>query len=327
MKKDELDKSFTDRLKRLVRSHQTMLGDGHRNKLLYEALKDNVSEKTRFLDIGAGTGVWAIIAAKLGAKRVVAVEIEECLVPIIYKHAKENGVADRIEIIQGNSDDVRIRGKFDLIVSELFGSDVFGEQTIKSFINIRKRFLAKNGTLIPQIMEKYAVPVRTKRNVQNLPAELPIKCSFIDSLKSNFHDSLPLSQRGEIEVLAEPKKLLEVDFRKDEKPPASKNLSCSWKLKDLSKVNAFAVYNRSVFTDEIKMDTFDSQSWRSAVFNFQPVEEKSGEIEFAVTLDPGRLHWKISLPSHPKSRVQIYSPGHAAAGIKMAQEATPYRKF
>jgi len=107
MKQKEKDDLFASHLPGILTYHQTMLADPVRNKLLYKAIRQHVKSTTSFLDIGAGTGVWAILAAKLGAKRVVAVEIEEALIPMIFKHAQENGVANKIEIIHGRSDDVR----------------------------------------------------------------------------------------------------------------------------------------------------------------------------------------------------------------------------
>src|SRR6201999_3761702 len=105
--------------------HARMLTDAPRNRGLQRAIESFVNENTSFLDVGSGTGVWAILAAKLGARRVVAIEIEECLIPLIFKHAQENGVADKIEIIHGNVDDVKLHEQFDVIVSELFGRDVY----------------------------------------------------------------------------------------------------------------------------------------------------------------------------------------------------------
>src|SRR5947209_5723926 len=167
MSKKEKDDHFAAHIPGVLHYHQTMLLDGVRNKLLYEAIKNHITPETNFLDIGAGTGVWAILAAKLGAKRVVAVEIEECLIPIIFRHAQENGVAHKIEIIHGNSDHVKIRGKFDVIVSELFGGDALGEITMKSFVSLRNRFLAPNGILIPQKLSMYAVPSHVEKSIQN----------------------------------------------------------------------------------------------------------------------------------------------------------------
>src|SRR4051812_41163563 len=73
------DEQFAAHLPIVVGYHTKMLSDGVRNELLYRAIKRVVDEKTHFLDVGAGSGAWAILSAKLGAKRVVAVELEEAL--------------------------------------------------------------------------------------------------------------------------------------------------------------------------------------------------------------------------------------------------------
>ncbi len=326
MKKKEKDELFAAHIPSVLHYHQLMLSDGVRNKLLFEAIKSCVSSATSFLDVGAGTGAWAILAAKLGAKRVVAIEIEECLIPIIYNHAKENGVADKIEIIHGNSDHVKIRGKFDVIVSELFGGDVFGETTINSFISLRKQFLAPSGILIPQKLAMYAVPSRVEKSIQDIPAELPIKSDFLKSLKMNYSQSISLAERARIKFLAEPQKLIEVDFRTVENPPSLTDLSLNWKLDNLSEANAFVVFNHSTFTDQIKMDSFASQSWGATIYEFQPFEQNSGEIKFTLTLNAEKGNWTVNLLSHPEIKTQGFSPIFAFARTRMAQQMTPHKK-
>jgi len=315
------------RIPGILNYHQQMLADGVRNELLYEAIKSCVSNDTNFLDIGAGSGVWAILAAQLGAKRVVAIEIEECLIPVIHRHARENGVAHKIEIVHGNSDDVKIRGKFDVVVSELFGGGAFGKTTINSFINLRKRFLAPNGILIPQKLAMFAVPCKIEKSIQDIPAGLPLKSDFLKSLKLNYATNLTLSERPGIKFLDEPRKLVEVDFRTIEKAPLLDNLSAEWKLKNLPEINAFAVFNHSTFTDEIKMDSFNSQSWGTTIYEFQPFVQKSAVIKFNLTLSAKNANWSIGLTSHPDVTVQSYSPVFAFTRIRMAQQTTPHRKF
>lgn len=326
MKQKEKDAQLAAHLPGILHYHQLMLADGVRNKLLYEAIKENVSSETNFLDIGAGTGVWAILAARLGAKRVVAIEIEESLIPVIFRHAQENGVADKIEIIHGNSDDVKIRGKFDVIVSELFGGDALGEKTIKSFVNLRNRFLAPGGILIPQKMAMLAAPVRIENSVQKVPAELPFKCDFLKSLKLNYSLKISLAERGNIKFLAEPKQLLEIDFTEAETAPALENLTLSWKMKNLSEANAICVFNGSTFTDKIKMDNFSSQSWGTVVYEFEPFAEKRGELEFNISMDEKKAIWTLSLASHADVKPKTYSPAFAATRVKMAEQMTPYRR-
>lgn len=327
MKKKEKDEHLAAHLPNILQYHQLMLSDGVRNKLLYEAIKTNVSSETSFLDVGAGTGVWAILAAKLGAKRVVAVEIEEALIPIIFRHAQENGVADKIEIIHGNSDDVKIRGKFDVIVSELFGSNAFGEQTVKSFVSLRNRFLAPNGILIPQKLSMLAVPVRVENSVQNIPAELPISCKFLQSLKINYSYNITLADRQKIRFLAEPQELFEIDFRAVESAPLMENLSLSWRMNNLSEANAFAVFNYSAFTDELIMDNFSSQSWGTTIYEFQPFAENTGEIKFNLTMDEKKSIWSVTLVSNAQTKIQNFASAFAVTRIKLSQQMTPHRRF
>jgi SAM-dependent methyltransferase len=319
--KDDL---LANHLPGLLTYHQTMLSDGVRNKILYEAIRQNVNQETNFLDIGAGTGVWAILAAKLGAKRVVAIEIEEALIPIIFKHAQENGVAHQIEIIHGNSDHVKLRGKFDVIVSELFGGDALGETTTKSFVSLRNRFLAPNGVLIPQKLTMLAAPIRLEKSVQNIPADLPLNCSFIKSIKLNYGRSLSIEEREKIEFLAEPQKLVEIEFRTVETHPNLNNLSVAWKMDNLAQANAIAVFNNSTFTDELVMNSFYSQSWGATTYEFQPFETNSGELRFTMTMDGPKSIWAVQEVA--SNKMQNYSPTFAPARIKMAQQMSFYRK-
>ncbi len=327
MKNQEKDELFAAQLSDTLHHHQKMLMDGTRNKLLFEAIKRHVTSETAFLDIGAGTGVWAILAAKLGAKRVVAVEIDECLIPIIFRHAQENGVADRVEIIHGNSDDVKIRGKFDVIVSELFGNNPYGNQTVKSFVSLRSRFLASGGVLIPQKMAMLAAPVRIKNSVQNIPADLPISCDFLKSLRINYSWNALLPDRQDVKFLAEPEKLIEVNFRTVETAPALKNISLSWQVDALPQANAIAVFNRSTFTDEIEMNNFDSQSWGTNIYEFQPFAEPDGKLRFDLTMDEKKSIWSVTLITDEKEKTKSYSPTFAVARVRMAQQMTPHRRF
>lgn len=327
MKRKNADASFAAHLPNILQYHQQMLADGVRNRLLYQAIKQTVTPATNFLDVGAGAGAWAILAAKLGAKRVVAVEIEESLIPVIHRHAQENGVAHRIEIIHANSDDAKIRGKFDVIVSELFGDYALGEASINSFVRTRERFLAPGGALIPQKFAMFAVPSKTENSVLETPAELPMTTEFLKSLKMNYPNALPLAERGRLKFLAEPQKLAEVDFRIVERAPLLDNLTAEWQLEDLQEANSIAVFYNSVFADDIRMDSFRSQSWKTLTYDFEPFTQPSGTLKFTLTINPQRGDWSISLPSHPTERARSYSPVFAFTKLKMAQQTVPHRRY
>lgn len=114
----------------------------------------------KVLDVGTGTGVQAIIAAKRGAKKVLAIDIDNnCL-----KNAKENVSFHKLEkIIEVRKSDlfknVKKDEKFNLIISNLPFSDVNYKSEVGHFLfdaNFKlherllknaKKHLTKNGEM------------------------------------------------------------------------------------------------------------------------------------------------------------------------------------
>lgn len=72
----------------------------------------------RVLDLGSGTGVLAIVAARCGAERVDAVDIDDRSVASCRENAAANGLTDRIGVLQG---DVRCVAErtYDCIVANI----------------------------------------------------------------------------------------------------------------------------------------------------------------------------------------------------------------
>ena len=303
-----------------------MLSDGPRNRALRESIEKLVTADTNFLDVGAGTGVWAILAAKLGAKRVVAVEIEESLIPLIHKHAQENGVADKIEIIHGNIDDVQLNGKFDLIVAEFFGVDVYGEKTINSFISLREHYLAPGGMLLPQKMDLYAAPLAVGHEPEKYPVEVPISTDFLKSLLRNYGVVTTSETRKTLNFAADPKRLTGVDYHTITEPLPLISYSADWELDDVSKVNSFMVFSITEFASGIELNSLDSGTWILLKYDFVPFQQKAGTIRFSLNMDPEHSNWSISLPSHPEIPPQSFAPIFAYTRARMAHAATPHKK-
>ena len=98
-------------------------------------------------------------------------------------------------------------------------------------------------------------------------------------------------------------------------------------MKNISEANAIAVFNGSTFTDEIKMDNFSSQSWKTTVYEFQPFAENKGKLKFDATIDEKKSIWSVSLPSNSEVKPKSYSSAFAITRIKMAQDMAPHRRF
>lgn len=117
------------------------------------------------LDVGTGSGIQAIIAAKY-ADRVVGVDINERALEVAAENAELNGVADRCEFRKGDLfSPIRKNERFDLIIfnppylptSEEVTTGILdaawnggedGRKVIEPFIQQFGKFLKNDGTLL-----------------------------------------------------------------------------------------------------------------------------------------------------------------------------------
>jgi ribosomal protein L11 methyltransferase len=97
-----------------------------------------------FLDIGTGSGILAIAAAKLGYKPVRAIDFDPEAVRVAKANARTNGVSKKIKIIRGDVKKFKTKPKeqFDLICANLISNLLIAE---------RKKIVARlrcNGNLV-----------------------------------------------------------------------------------------------------------------------------------------------------------------------------------
>jgi ribosomal protein L11 methyltransferase len=89
-------------------------------KLMVEGLQDRVKPGIEVLDLGTGSGILAIPAARLGA-RVTALDISDVAVQVARENVAVNGVGDRVGVAEGTIDAVDGR-RFDLILANIIAS-------------------------------------------------------------------------------------------------------------------------------------------------------------------------------------------------------------
>ena len=127
-----------------------MLSDDVRMDAYHRAIVDNADcfAGKVVLDVGAGSGILSIWAAKAGAKKVYAVEYTS-----MAKHArmlmKHNGLDSVVEVIQSSVEDLVLPEKVDVIISEWMGMVLLRESMLDSLIRARDKFLKPGGTLWP----------------------------------------------------------------------------------------------------------------------------------------------------------------------------------
>lgn len=104
-------------------------------------LEKYVDETKRVFDIGCGSGILAIAAAKLGAKEVVAGDLDEVAVKVSKENCEENNVSDKVIVKHGSLFEV-VEGKADVIVANII-ADI-----IKILAKDVSKFLTEDGVFI-----------------------------------------------------------------------------------------------------------------------------------------------------------------------------------
>jgi tetratricopeptide (TPR) repeat protein len=133
--------------------HFAMMNDAPRNDA-YQAAIANLAPGKHVLDIGTGTGLLAMMAARAGAKSVTTCE---AVVPIAEQARRivaKNGLAERVAVIAQRSTELAVgaglREPAEILVTETFSSDLLGEGVLDAVEHAHAHLLAPDATVIPQ---------------------------------------------------------------------------------------------------------------------------------------------------------------------------------
>lgn len=109
--------------------------------LCIQAIEQKLNKKDHVIDVGTGTGVLSIAAAKLGAEKVLALDLDEVAVESAILNVKLNKVEDIITVKQNNLLE-QVDGEVDLVVANILA------EVIVRFVQDAARVLKPEGTFI-----------------------------------------------------------------------------------------------------------------------------------------------------------------------------------
>ena len=170
------------------------------------ALRDAVTPKSIVVDIGAGTGIFALLACRYGARRVYAIEPDDAI-NLAQEMAAANGYSDRLTCIQSLSTKANLPERADVIVSDLSGILPLFRQHIPAIIDARNRFLAPGGVIIAQQDHLRAAVIEAPENYRKLTQPW---CESPWPLVANTCSSLGEKQA---KLLTRPANLAILDYR------------------------------------------------------------------------------------------------------------------
>lgn len=133
-------------------------GTGHHatTQLMVEALLNSAVEGKRILDMGSGTGVLAIVAAKLGAESVLAVEIDDMAEESVRENIELNNVGEKIVSVCGDASAIEGE-KFDIVLANI------NRNVLLADMRAYAKTLSEGGELIMSGFLEEDIPLLVKK--------------------------------------------------------------------------------------------------------------------------------------------------------------------
>lgn len=126
-----------------------------------QALQEVVTEDSYVVDLGTGTGILAMLAAKAGAAKVTAVEIDKRSVEFARQAIRQNGMADVIDVVRCHYADFKPSEHADIVTCEMLSSVMLVEPQVTACRWAVNEILKEDGVLLPERATVYAAPVES----------------------------------------------------------------------------------------------------------------------------------------------------------------------
>jgi predicted RNA methylase len=140
-----------------IRDYDAMFADGARTGAYLAAIERAVKPGSIVVEIGTGVGYFAVAACRAGARRVYAIDLNPAI-ELARRVAADNGCADRISFIHGDSRAIELPERGDVLLSDLRGVLPTFCEHIPTLVDARRRLLRSDATLIPRGDSMWAVP-------------------------------------------------------------------------------------------------------------------------------------------------------------------------
>ena len=145
--------------------HEEMLKDSVRTLTYKNSMLHNTHlfKGKIVLDVGCGTGILSMFAAKAGAKHVYGVDMSG-IVEKATQIVKNNGLSEKITIIRGKVEDINLPvDKVDVIISEWMGYCLFYESMLNTVLYARDKWLISDGLMFPDKASLYVCAIEDRQ--------------------------------------------------------------------------------------------------------------------------------------------------------------------
>lgn len=189
-----------------------MLVDAERMEAYGRALEAAVRPDSVVLDLGTGTGFFAVLAAKLGARRVYGIDPADAI-RTARELARENGVADRVELIQDVSTRVTLPERADVMISDVRGVLPPFQDIVGTMVDARARLLTPDAALIPRRDTMMAAPIETPEGWEDAVGPAEVMGIGLSATRRAAANEWTRGRFNPAQLLGEPVAWAEMDYR------------------------------------------------------------------------------------------------------------------
>ena len=197
--------------------HLSMVQDRPRNEGYATAIRNCIKPGMIVLEIGTGSGLLSILAAKAGAAHVYTVELRPVMAAIARRNVALNGVGDRVTVLGATSTDLKIGEhlprRADALLHELFDSRLVIDSLFKFVAHARAELLTPEAVLLPERAELFGRIEGRRRGYGRFDDICGVDLSALSLLDSRVQLASPVE---DAEPLSDPARLAAFDLRADQ---------------------------------------------------------------------------------------------------------------
>lgn len=124
--------------------------DFKRTTTLQAAIRATVRAGDVVLDAGAGSGILSFFAAQAGAKKVIAIEVDQHLARCLNRSVASNGLSDVVQVVHGDVHSVDLPQDADVFICEMMDTGLMDEMQVTVINALReRRVLSAKTRMIP----------------------------------------------------------------------------------------------------------------------------------------------------------------------------------
>lgn len=206
------------------RWHWEMLHDEERSELYDKAITHVISPEHLVLDVGTGSGLLSMMAARAGGRQIIACEGQPTVADVARRVIARHGHADTITVVPKMSTAMRVPDdmprRADVLVTETVDCALLGEGILPTITHAREHLLTDDAIIMPCGGRVFAQLVESpslyrKNHVGQLYGFDFTEFNELSSIE--YFDSR--LRHHEHRVLSEPIEVFKFDFYRDTAEP------------------------------------------------------------------------------------------------------------